>query len=66
VLGVTLLLDAASLVLPTTLLPAPQAEIALPFPATPSLAGGQVFSQAFYLEGPGWAASRVLRVTLLP
>jgi hypothetical protein len=66
VLGVTLLLDAATLVLPTTLLPAPQAAIALPIPATPTLAGAQVFSQAFYLEGPGWAASRGLRVTLLP
>ena len=62
----TLLLDPATLVLPTVLLPAPSTTVPLPIPATTSLAGTRVYAQTFHLDPTGWAASRGLRITWIP
>jgi hypothetical protein len=66
VLGVTLLLDPATLVLPLSLPPVSPSSIPLPIPNTPTLASTSIYAQTFHLEGTGWAASRGLRVTLIP
>ena len=65
VLGISLLLDPATVVLPFTLLPAATSTIPLPIPPTVGLAGMQIYAQALFLEGSGWASSRGLRITLL-
>ena len=66
ILGVSLLLDPTTMVLPTVLLPAPSTTIPLPIPNTASLAGMRIYAQTFHSEATGWAASRGLRITLVP